>query len=285
MTARVTLAAHAKLNLHLQVLAREDTGYHQLETVFQRLALADAVTVTVTPGAGVSLTCTPDVGVPAEQNLGARAAMLYAQHSPWAATQHIAIDIEKHIPHGGGLGGGSADAGAVLRALQQLSPEPLSSKTLMTIAGMLGADVPFMTITAPLALAWGRGDRLLPLPPLPRRDVLLAIADVGVPTPDAYRWLADARTAGAIAPASATAHTPAQWQDWAWIDAHTRNDFESVVYAARPDLAQTSDVLRHSGAPLVRLCGSGATIAAFGIAACDALGHTVRTHTLDALAA
>ena len=135
--------AYAKINLLLRILAREASGYHSIETLFQRLALHDVVHVRVGSMAP-SLSCAgpsmPDSGLgPVEQNLAWRAAMAYTAAAAWDTGWEIAID--KHIPVGGGLGGGSADAAAVLRALETMCPSPLGAARLLAVAGTLGADV------------------------------------------------------------------------------------------------------------------------------------------------
>ena len=129
------VAAQAKINLMLRVLAREALGYHQIETLFCRLALADDVVVRVTPGAR-TLDCRGAGVGPTERNLAYRAALAYAEARGWP--DGFAIEIDKHIPVGGGLGGGSADAAAVLRALAALDPAPMSPDGLVTLAGHPG---------------------------------------------------------------------------------------------------------------------------------------------------
>ena len=125
------IEAQAKINLFLRILGREPSGYHQLETLFQRVSLADQVTVR-TDVSGRSLECSgADTGTP-EQNLAWRAAMAYREAAGWPDT--FAIEIIKNIPVGGGLGGGSADAGAVLRALNALAPMRLSDEVIFTLA-------------------------------------------------------------------------------------------------------------------------------------------------------
>ena len=119
-TARIE--AQAKVNLFLRILGREPSGYHQLETLFQRVSLADQVTVR-TDVVGRSLECSgADVG-PVEQNLAWRAALAFSDAASWPDA--FAIEVTKNIPVGGGLGGGSADAGAVLRALNAMAPRRL----------------------------------------------------------------------------------------------------------------------------------------------------------------
>ena len=164
------VSAQAKLNLLLRVLAREASGYHSIETVFLRVDLADEVVVRVPSGRSLGLSQVRRSGErtrPAERNLAYRAARRIrgcdrlarrVSRSRSRSTSRSAADLV----------GGSADAGAVLRALDALSPQPARPR-LVELATPLGADVPFMTIESPMALAWGRGERLLPLHPLDPR--------------------------------------------------------------------------------------------------------------------
>ncbi len=260
-TARVV--AQAKINLFLRVLARESSGFHQLETLFCRLALGDEVSVRLTERER-SLDCRgeviPEAGLgPVEKNLAWRAATAFADATGW--TTGFAIEIEKKIPVGGGLGGGSADAGAVLRALNALSPKPLDRHALLRLAATLGADVPFLTHDeSPLALAWGRGDRLMPLPALPARPCLLVTFAEGVPTADAYRWLAESPAAGA----GPIVYSREQFDDWSSVELLAYNEFERVVAPHRPAIAGILDGLRQPelrpSLPVVLMSGSGATI-------------------------
>ena len=255
-TARAS--AQAKINLRLRVLSRESTGYHQIETVFQRLDLADDVTVR-TAVTGRSIECTGDVipegglGAP-EQNLAYRAAVAYQDATGWP--EGFAIEVVKRIPVGGGLGGGSADAGAVLRMLEALAPRPMGVRVL-ELAARLGADVPFMATEAPLAFAWGRGERMLGLTPLPRRRVQLLVPPFGVSTADAYRWLDESRAeyelAGALLPAAALL-------SWAEVEEVAENDFEAAVEERLPDIARYRKALERAQARIAMLAGSGSTV-------------------------
>ena len=188
---RVRVEAPAKLNLLLRVLAREVSGYHAIETSFVKLELHDVVHVD-TGARSRSLHCDgpsmPEGGLgPKEQNLAWRAAELYSARTGWP--DEFAIRIEKHIPVGGGLGGGSADAAAVLRGLNAIAPQPLDPGALMQLGGTLGADVPFLLSDALLAWGWNHGDRLLALPSLPAVPVRLVAFDSGVHTGAAYTAL------------------------------------------------------------------------------------------------
>ncbi len=256
-SARV--AAQAKVNIFLHVLARESGGYHQLETAFCRLALADNVVVhTARAGMGGMRTidCRGADAGPAARNLAFRAAVAYAEARGWPAG--FKIEIEKRIPVGGGLGGGSADAGAVLRALAALDPTPPPRELLLSLALALGADVPYLTLRSPLALAWGRGERLLPLPALAERPVVLAAMPFGVGTADAYAWLAATRKGRGPRPRIVPLHA---FRDWNTIAALAVNDFEPVVTARHPEIARTlSHLAGAPGVELARMSGSGATV-------------------------
>jgi 4-diphosphocytidyl-2-C-methyl-D-erythritol kinase len=263
-----TERAHAKINLVLRILAREASGYHGIETLFQLLELHDLVHVRVGTMAP-SLTCAgptmPAGGLgPVEQNLAWRAAVAYTTASGW--NTGWAIAIEKHIPVGGGLGGGSADAAAVLRAFEALSPTPLGMARLLQIAGSLGADVPFLVSGESLAWAWGRGDRLMPLPALPTATVQLAVFADGVNTGAAYGAFARAREArGDVV--SAFTYPAGAFSSWASIAALAANDFEPIVSDMHtgvagilPHFREIASETRRGGAPAIgMMSGSGAT--------------------------
>ena len=260
-TARTV--AQAKVNLFLRVLAREASGYHQLETLFCRLELGDDVVVRVGVD-GRSLDCAGDVippeGLgPTQRNLAWRAAVAYADATGWP--NDWAIEIAKRIPVGGGLGGGSADAGAVLRCLNRLAPSPLSDDALIALAAPLGADVPFLATRDPMALAWGRGERLLALPPLPERAITLVCFPFGVSTPDAYGWLDE------IAPRPRAARLSVDaLSTWVGVARVAHNDFEAAVAPRYREIARALEELRahavrvHDATSVTMLAGSGATV-------------------------
>ncbi|MGH7541852.1 MAG: hypothetical protein ACRELC_12715, partial [Gemmatimonadota bacterium] len=160
------LPARAKVNLRLLVFERDETGYHGLETIFARLDLHDRVRVEpASEGISLEVTGEAAAGVPTgAENLCWRAARAYLEvspHGPGGAR----IRLDKRVPAGAGLGGGSADAAAVLRALDRASRCPLGERGLLRLAGELGSDVPFALLDVPMALGWERGRRLLPLQP------------------------------------------------------------------------------------------------------------------------
>lgn len=256
--------APAKVNLLLRVLAREASGYHQIETVFQALELADGLRLELRPGEGVGLETT-GVGAtqlgPDEENLAVRAARALLAEAGGADPPGVRIRLKKRIPHGAGLGGGSSDAAAVLRGMNVLLGEPLSAEALVRIGGRLGADVPFFLTGASRALAWGRGDRLLPLPPLPSRAVVLAVPAERSSTADAYALLAKRRRASGAGPAPAVVReAPGSWDD---VANQAENDFEETLFPHRPDLASLREALARLGARPALLAGSGSAV--FGV--------------------
>ncbi len=258
------VAAHAKINLALRILAREASGYHDLETLFCRISLADDVVVRVDESSDRVLICTgdalPSEGLgPDEENIAWRAAVAYGAYDNWP--RGFSIEIDKRIPVGGGLGGGSADAGAVLRALNALNPRPLPPAELLAIAGTLGADVPFLTSVAPLALGWGRGDRMLSLPALPVRDVALVLPAEPVSTAEAYQWLAASRSTITGQAHRSAMHPLAAVTTWDGVAALSTNDFEPVVFEQRPELARIYERLAEvDGVAVARMSGSGSTL-------------------------
>ena len=275
--------AQAKLNLFLRIVARVPSGFHQLETLFQRIALADTVTVRL-GGAGRSLDSSGADTGPVERNLAWRAAIAFADAAGGPAA--FRIEIEKRIPVGGGLGGGSADAAAVLRALNALATKPLDDARLAEIAFSLGADVPYLLSTNALALGAGRGEKLFALPPLPARQVLLAIPPFGVSSADAFGWFAEQK-------AARHSGTRATLQlgrklEWRAIAALAANDLEAVVIAHHPEIGALREALRKSGAIIAQMSGSGSTV--FGVfddgRAAPALegARMVRTSTVESVA-
>jgi 4-diphosphocytidyl-2-C-methyl-D-erythritol kinase len=258
ISARVV--AQAKINLYLRVLAKETSGYHSIETVFLRLDLGDEVHVRVAAGRSLDVAgpAMPGGGLgPVEKNLAYRAAVVYADATGWP--NGFSIEVDKRIPVGGGLGGGSADAGAVLRALDALSPHPIGSR-LVELATPLGADVPFLSIESPMALAWGRGERLFPIRALDSRPILLAIPSFSIATADAYSWLSSDR--GAYEPTAAVL-TPESLATWESLGMVAENEFERVVARRQPLIGELVAELDAAGATLAMMSGSGSTV--FGV--------------------
>ena len=252
------LLARAKLNLHLCILAPEASGFHQLETIFCRLDLADELEVEA-GGEGVRLELQgPELGPP-EQNLALRAAEAFLARTRIATG--ATVRLVKRIPAGAGLGGGSSDAAAVLLALNRLHGDTLHADELMEVGASLGSDVPFFVSDVALALAWGRGERILPLDALPRANVLLAIPPFAISTPDAYRRLAAAGR-GAHGPAPRL-HRIAQYRSWTSFAPHASNDFEAILFPDHPQLPGLKRTLREAGAFLALMTGSGSAV--FGL--------------------
>ena len=163
----LSIPAHAKINLSLEVIGRRDDGYHEVATILQTVDLAD--TVTLRPGDGLTVTC-DDATLSGEANIVWDAAVALAIHAGVAPNAHITI--EKRIPVAAGLGGGSADAAAALRGLNVLWGLNLPGEKLAAIASTLGSDVPFLLMGGS-ALGTGRGDRLKQLPAADTTRLLL----------------------------------------------------------------------------------------------------------------
>lgn len=245
--------AQAKINLALRVLGKEPDGFHAIETVFLRLELGDDVELRLTNGAR-TLKCYEMRDWPAEGNLAYRAAVMYADETGWP--RGFEIEIVKNIPIGGGLGGGSADAAAVLRILNALAPKPISEEALSELAGRLGSDVPFLVSDHAMAMAWGRGDRLLPLRALPRRDIQLFFPPFGIDTAQAYGLIDETRGEAATTNPELTTE---MFADWDAAARNSVNDFEAVI---RPRWTEIDTLLTRGErfGLFYRMSGSGSTV-------------------------
>lgn len=177
------LQAYAKLNLSLRVVGRRTDGSHDIDSIIQTIDLADAIMV---KSANRGVTVINDLNLPPDVDLAARAArlLLGKKRSP----QGVQIKVEKRIPVGAGLGGGSSDAAAVLWAVDRLIPPPLPTDCLVRLAARLGADVPLF-LTGGLMRVTGKGERIAPLHPLRKERFLLLVPPVHCATAAVYAHL------------------------------------------------------------------------------------------------
>jgi 4-diphosphocytidyl-2-C-methyl-D-erythritol kinase len=254
--AAVTVSAPAKLNLFLRVLAREADGYHGLETLFCLVSLADSLRVERRDGGGVTIEVEgADVG-PDGQNLAVRAAAMVLEATGRRFGVHLALT--KRIPLQAGLGGGSTDAAAALHATNALANGAVPRHELLQFAARLGSDVPFFAAGVPLALAWGHGERLLALPPLPPAPALLLTPPRGVGTAEAYGWVAEARqSAGRRGAVALDLDALSRWGD---IGRMAGNDFESPVFQRVPEIRAAFEALVATHPLVCRMSGSGSTL-------------------------
>jgi 4-diphosphocytidyl-2-C-methyl-D-erythritol kinase len=252
----VTLSAYAKINLLLRVLARNDDGYHSLETLLCLVSLADILTAERREGRGVTIEVTgADLG-PAERNLAVQAAasVLQATGNRFA----IHLTLTKHIPVRAGLGGGSSDAAAALHAANQLAGDVIPRHELLQSAARLGSDIPFFVTGAPLALAWNRGERMLRLPPLPAAPALLLTPRIPIATGEAYGWVDSAKQSGGGRGAVALdLDALTRWGD---IGRMAGNDFESPVFGRHGEIRSAFEALVATRPLVCRMSGSGSTL-------------------------
>jgi 4-diphosphocytidyl-2-C-methyl-D-erythritol kinase len=198
----------------------------------------------------------PDLG-PDEDNLVVQAARMFQERA--GPDCGIELFLDKRIPVRGGLGGGSSDAAATLKGMDALYPGRVDRKELAVMAGDLGADVPFFLSPSPLALAWGRGDRVLPLSPLPPAPLLLAVPPVQVETSRAFGLLAASRE-GRPPKGLAEIVDPDHLASWSGVAGLSVNDFEGVIFSAFPILGKIAEALRDQEPRMVRLTGSGSAL-------------------------
>ena len=242
------IAAPAKINLNLRVLGRNmATGYHDIETWMVPVTLADELRVELREAPGITLTCSDPELDNGSGNLAWQAGDLFLRE-----TDHpggAAIELHKHIPHGAGLGGGSSDAAAVLKALNEQAGRPLDDAGLEKLGARLGSDVPFF-IRAQAAMARGRGEILEPCPLPQPLDLLLIKPPFGVETAWAYRqW-------------SAEKFCPEEWTAPQLHDGlEILNDLERPVFAKFIILAALKQwLLEHSLVAAAAMSGSGSCL-------------------------
>lgn len=257
MPDRVTIHAHAKANLFLRILAREASDYHIIETLFTLLELHDELVVERTTG-GVELTVEgPDTG-PAEDNLAHRAASMVLTAT--GATFGVRMRLSKRIPVRAGLGGGSSDGAAALHAVNRLAGDAIPRHEVLQFAARLGSDVPFLASGAPLAVGWGRGERLFRLPAPRASPVLLAVPPMGISTAEAYRMV-DAAQAQETRRGAVVLDSDA-FNSWGGIGRLGGNDFENPIFTKHPEIRELFERVAGTRPLLARLSGSGSAIIA-----------------------
>lgn len=249
---KLTVKANAKINLTLNITGRLSNGYHSLKSIMQSISLHDTVTVEQTESSAIEVIC--GGGIPSgEQNIAYKAASVFFRFADISDTG-VKITIDKHIPSEAGLGGGSADAAAVICCLNKLFGCNLPQKSLCEIGVSVGADVPFC-IMGGTALCEGIGEVITPLATLSCKNVLIAKGRLGVSTKDAYAKIDSAEIE----------HTPWDktdfvgiFESWAKL---CSNDFEDV--SGDPEVELICSEMKNSGAAVAQMSGSGSAV--FGL--------------------
>jgi len=262
----VRVRAPGKLNLFFEVGGVQDDGYHDVASAYQAVSLFEDVWASPSDEFTVSISGTVDVsGVPADdRNLAVRAARLVAQRIGHTGGVHL--DIVKHVPVAGGMGGGSADAAAALVACDALWGAELGTAELHKLATRLGADVPF-ALMGGTAIGTGRGDQLSPALAKGRFDWVVVPSDAGLSTPEVYAHLDELRTRpdigalGAVPEVAAGVLHALRAGDPIALAEHTRNDLQIAALSLRPELREALELGEESGALAGMVSGSGPTLA------------------------
>jgi 4-diphosphocytidyl-2-C-methyl-D-erythritol kinase len=245
--------AHAKINLFLGIKGRRPDGYHEIETVFQSLALHDVLRLETAADGGLSLSVSDSTLPVGPENLAWRAAALFKKH--YGVTAGIKIHLVKKIPVAAGLGGGSSDAAAVLRGLCRLWRLRPARDDLCRLAADLGSDVPFC-LEGGTALGRGRGEILERLAPLTRHFVVLANPGYHLSTASVYA--AYCHETDPAHPGIEPICIALEDNDRERITGLLFNSLEAPAFRLRPDLIRFKAVMAARGAAL--LCGSGPTV-------------------------
>lgn len=266
VAGRVHVRAPGKLNLFFEVGDAQDDGYHEVASAYQAVSLYEDVWAEPSDEFTVSISGSVDIsGVPADdRNLALRAARLVAQKIGHTGGVHL--EIVKHVPVAGGMGGGSADAAAALVACDALWGADLGTAQLHQLAARLGADVPF-SLMGGTAIGTGRGDQLSPALAKGRFDWVVVPSRAGLSTPEVYAHLDALRTRPDIVSAARTpAVDPGVLQalragDPVVLAAHVRNDLQAAALSLRPELREALELGDRAGALAGMVSGSGPTLA------------------------
>jgi len=252
---RVRVRALAKINLDLRVLGKRPDGYHELRTIFQTISVADTIEIGFTRARKTTIELDDSHAIP--DNLVVRMARLVLDSI--GVNGRVEMRLQKRIPMGAGLGGGSSDAAAVLLALPVLAGRAPELSTMCEVAQQVGSDVPFFLLGG-TAVGIGRGTELFPLPDAPARNGVLVTPDVHVSTADAYRWLAPRLTS------ESQQNKIFSFQSQTWDGGSVSsgvNDFETVVFEQYRSLATLKKRLVRAGASRAMMTGSGSAL--FGL--------------------
>lgn len=255
----LTEQAYAKLNLTLDILGKRQDGYHEVETVMQQITLYDEVEIDVETGEDWTLTCDWEEVPQDSANLAWIAAGVFYK-AIGKDPQGIAIRITKRIPMGAGLAGGSADAAAVLRALNRHEGEPYTIWELARLGAKVGSDVPFCVLGG-TCFGTGRGEKLQQLIPMPQCFYCIAKPEFSVSTPALYQAFDEAETIWH--PDTKGMLKSLDQHDLMHVAGHVGNAMEALVAAEHPEIAEIKQTMQDCGALGVAMTGSGSAV--FGI--------------------
>lgn len=252
----IKIKAYAKINLTLEVEGKRPDGYHTLNTVMQAVSLYDHIKIAVREESGIGLRCNlPYVPCDGRNIVYKAAVQFYSAIGKMA--YGLEIEIDKRIPVGAGLAGGSADCGAVLIALNQLEGSPLTMQQLMELGATLGSDVPF-TMLGGCAVAYGLGYDLTPIKPMPSCHIVLCKPRFSVSTKAAFEALTPAN----YSTENRSAHMVQLLEqgDLSAIAGGLYNSFEQPVAGTRPLIHTIKAKLTDCGAVGTLMSGSGSTV-------------------------
>lgn len=248
--------AFAKLNLTLDVLGKREDGYHELQSVMQTISIRDDIEIDIGTGKPWKLTCTME-GIPQDdRNLAWKAADVYCR-TMGKNPDGIEIRITKRIPSGAGMAGGSADAAAVLRALNRHYGEPLSIFALAELGAQVGSDVPFCTICG-TAMVEGRGERVRKLADMPDCIFVVCKPDFSVSTPELYKKIDE--VAIAQRPDNRAMESALLAGDLGKVAENIFNVFDPVVTSEHLELNYIKSICNSYGALNQQMTGSGSAV-------------------------
>ena len=248
--------AYAKLNLTLDVLDKRADGYHDLKSVMQTISIRDDIEIDVGTGKPWKLICDKENIPQDETNLAWKAAKVFCEHAK-VDPDGLEIRITKRIPSEAGMGGGSADAAAVLRALNRHYDNPFSILALAELGSLVGSDVPFCTLCG-TAMVEGRGERLRKLPDMPDCCFVVCKPEFSSSTPELYKKIDEATIAKR--PDHQAMESALLAGDLGKIAENLWNVFDPIVTAEHLELNYIKSIFNSYGSVGQQMTGSGSAV-------------------------
>lgn len=267
-----SILAPAKINLTLEILGKRPDGYHDIRTIIVPIGVFDTVGIEEGGVEDAVEVVGADVPIdkigPSGDNLCLKAARLFRSAvADRAAVPPLRVSLYKRIPIGGGLGGGSADAAAVLGLLNKMHGGALAEAELVALAAKIGSDVPALVLGGAVLIE-GMGEKVTKIENMPPAHIVLVNPGVHVSTAEAYKNASGVLTSPEIS--SIIMYSPPRVNGHLAADARLFNGLESSVFASNPGVARAAQMLRDAGACTVLMSGSGASVFALASSSVEA---------------
>lgn len=258
---RLVIKSWAKINWFLQIGPLREDGYHEIKTIMQKISYGDQIEITFSSGRERDLITCHNYPIPTNQDsLFGKCLQEMRQNYPWLNGYSLWINLEKRVPPGSGLGGGSSNIGSILRAINSLFKK-INQEGILKVASRLGSDVPFFSLDYPFSLVGGKGEKITPLFYPPREELVIVHPPFSVDTRWAYQaWDERKKEKEVNFKREEQLEIYLKSGGRGDIKSLIHNDFENLVFGRYPVLADLKKELERSGCEPVFMSGSGSSL-------------------------